>query len=234
LIRSLKVIVPGLLVVALTLAAANMFGTAGPKPPSSSHAPCSSGTPKVAKHYSSSSASTDLASLRADAVQLAHDAGISVPAAIRALRLQPSVGRLQAALENQGPRSFGGAFLDYKPRYRITLLAEPGCGSVVAAAIPQLGFGKLKKYISVRETPYTEDVLTAAMTRLQKAAGPYLTTLDADIRTGRVLASAATSPAVATVRSIIAALQPPLRARGVIVTKGAFHDTAGGPTQGSP
>jgi hypothetical protein len=164
--------------------------------------------------------------IRADAVQLAHDAGISVAAAVRALRLQPTVGRLGAALEQKGPPSFGGAFIDYKPRYRITLLAKPGCRAEVAAAVPQLGFGDLERFTRVRETPFTQDVLVASMTRVQNAAGSYLTTLDSDIRTGRILASAANPADVASVRSAIAALQPPLRARGVIVKVGRFENTA--------
>ena len=226
-IRSPKAILPGLLVIALTLGAANMLGTAITKPPSPSHAPCSSGSPKVAADPSSSSAgSNDSAALRADAVQLAHDAGISVAAAIRAIRLQPTVGRLGAALEQKGPPSFGGAFIDYKPRYRITLLATPGCRAAVAAAVAQLGYSDLEKFIRVRETPFTQDVLVASMTRVQNAAGSYLTTLDSDIRTGRILASAGTPADVAAVRSAIAALQPPLRARGVIVTVGRFEDNA--------
>jgi hypothetical protein len=129
-------------------------------------------------------------------------------------------------LEQKGPPSFGGVFIDYKPRYRITLLATPGCRAEVAAAVPRLGFSDLEKFIRVRETAFTEDVLVASMTRVQNAAGSYLTTLDSDIRTGRILASAANAADVASVRSAIAALQPPLIARGVIVKIGRFVDTA--------
>ncbi|MDP9234384.1 MAG: hypothetical protein M3P01_07515 [Actinomycetota bacterium] len=225
-IRSLKVTIPSLVVVSVVAAAVNFAVKDSPKAPAAAHAPCSSGRPPPKAPPASPSSSPVRASkvLRADAAQLAHDAGISVAAAIRAIRLQPTVGRLGAALEQKGPPSYGGAFIDYKPRYRITLLSKPGCRAEVAAAVPQLGFSDLEKFTRVRETPFTQDVLGASMTRVQNAAGSYLTTLDSDIRTGRILAAAANAADVASVRSAIAALQPPLRARGVIVKIGRFVD----------
>jgi hypothetical protein len=224
-IRSLKVTIPSLIAVSVVAAVVNFVLQDGANSATSgehcSSRPITKGTPA-----SSPPSSVRVSKvLRADAVQLANDAGISVAAAIRALRLQPTVGRLGAALEHDGPPSYGGAFIDYKPRYRITLLAKPGCRAAVAAAIAQLGYSDLEKFIRVRETPYTQDVLVASMTRVQHAAGPYLTTLDSDIRTGRILATAATPSDVAAVRSAIAALQPPLRARGVIVKLGRFEDS---------
>jgi hypothetical protein len=225
-IRSLKVTIPSLVAVSVVAAAANLLVKDGPRSPATPDAPCSSGTMATPPPPSTTSSSSLRASklLRADARQLAHDVGISVAAAIRAIRLQPTVGRLGAALEQNGPPSFGGAFIDYKPRYQVTLLATPGCRAAVAAAVAQLGFSNLRKFTRVRETPFTQDVLLASMARVQNAAGSYLTTLDSDIRTGRILASAATPADVAAVRSAIAALQPPLRASGVIVTVGRFED----------
>ena len=100
--------------------------------------------------------------LLADAQELAKDLGISVEDALAALERQPMVGRLGKALEERGPASFGGLFIDYVPDYRITLLSLPGGGDEVLGAADDLGFAELSPFTVARETPYTEDVLKEA------------------------------------------------------------------------
>lgn len=139
-----------------------------------------------------------------------------------ALELQPLVGRLGSALAERGPDSFGGLFIDYTPEYRITLLALPGGADEVEGAVDDLGFGELSPFIIARETPYTEDELKEAMRVVSDLGGTKLTSLDLDIRTGEILATAASPADVESVRSAVDAADPPVLARRVVVTEGGF------------
>jgi hypothetical protein len=97
--------------------------------------------------------------LLAAAEEVAKDLGISVEAALAILDRQPRVGRLRSALAREGPASYGGTFLEYEPEYRIVLLALPGGAEEVTRAVDELGFADLSRFVSVRETPYSEEVL---------------------------------------------------------------------------
>jgi streptogrisin C len=159
-----------------------------------------------------------------DATQLASDVGISVDEARAAIERQAAVGQLQAAMEARGPRAFGGLFIDYKPEYRVTILSRPGGGPEVSTAVRSLGFADLEKFVAIRETPFTRDVLANALTRVENVARSNLTTLDLDIRTGQVLATAATPADVSAVRSVVAANKATIPAREVVVEQGTFQD----------
>lgn len=159
-----------------------------------------------------------------DAAGLAGDVGISENEARAAIERQIAVGELQAAMEKSGPRSYGGLFIDYTPSYRITILASPDGGSDVSDAVGGLGFGALEKFVTVRETPFTREALMNAMEGVGNIAGSHLTTLDLDIRTGRILATAPTPADVSAVRSAVETSKEPITAREVIVDQGTFQD----------
>ena len=153
-----------------------------------------------------------------DAREVASDLGISVEEAAAAIERQPQVGRLQVSLKQRGPASFGGLFIDYSPEYQIVLLSLPGGSDEVTRAVDELGFTELSPFVIVRETPYTEDVLKDAMRMVSDLGGPKLTSLDLDIRTGEILATAASPADVAAIHAAVDAADPPVPARRVVVS----------------
>lgn len=163
--------------------------------------------------------------LGSDAVQLAKDEGITTSEEIAALERQPLVGELQSAMQSKGPANYGGLYIDYVPDYRITILARPDGAPEVLQAVSTLGFYDLAKFITVRETDFTEDALQHAETQVQDAAGSSLSTVDFDIRTGQVLATGTTAEDVSRIQSRIDLLQEPLSAAGVVITQGQFQNT---------
>ena len=132
------------------------------------------------------------------------------------LERQPRVGRLQSALAREGPASYGGTFLEYEPEYAIVLLALPGGADEVTRAVDELGFYDLSPFVSVRETPYTEDVLKEAQRMVGELGGSKVTTLDRDIRTGEILATVASSEDADAVTAAIDAADPPVPAPVVV------------------
>jgi hypothetical protein len=147
--------------------------------------------------------------------ELAKDTGMSLDEAIAALRRQRSVGKLGSSLKERGPASFGGLFIDYVPEYRITLLALPGGSDDVTRAVDDLGFAELNPFVSVRETPYTEDVLREAQRMVGELGGPKIT-LDQDIRTGEILASVGSAEAAEALTAAVDAADPPVPAPVVV------------------
>ena len=154
----------------------------------------------------------------ADAREVASDHGISVEEAAAAIERQPLVGRLQQALATRGSASFGGLFIEYQPEYQIVLLALPGGADEVTRAVDELGFAELSPFVIVRETPYTEDVLKDAMRMVSDLGRAKLTSLDLDIRTGEILATAASPADVAAIHAAVDAADPPVPARRVVVS----------------
>lgn len=114
------------------------------------------------------------------------------------------------------------------PEYQITLLARPGRAGEVIDAVDDLGFSGLSPFIIVNETPYVLDVLEAAMDQVEDLAKTEarteLTSLDLDIRTGEILATAATPEEVAAVRVAVASSEEPILARRVVVEQGAVSN----------
>jgi hypothetical protein len=184
----------------------------------------------ASRYYSSPKQYENPDPLGSDAEQLSKDMGITPEEVKTVLERQPSVGQLQSAMLSKGPASYGGLFVDYSPGYLITILSSPGGGSEVLKAVTELGFGDLAKFITVRETDFTEGALQHAMTQVQDAAGPYLSTIDSDLRTGQVLASGATADDVSQIRAAVDSLQESLTAAGVIISQGKSEnaDTYGG------
>jgi hypothetical protein len=158
-----------------------------------------------------------------DAGELAKNTGMSLDEAIAALQRQSLVGKLGSSLKKRGPASFGGLFIDYVPEYRITLLALPGGGEEVTRAVDELGFAELNPFVSVRETPYTEDVLKEAQRMVGELGGNKIT-LDQDIRTGEILATVASSEDADALTAAIDAADPPVPAPVVVtVPQGAGY-----------
>lgn len=157
-----------------------------------------------------------------DAAQLASDIGIGVEEAKAALERQPLVGSLERALEERGPEAFGGLYIDYAPKYSITLVARPGETDSVVAAVSELGFPDLTPFVVARETPYTADTLRIAMQQVEELAREKVATLDFDIRTGEILATVATPADVEAVRSAIESSPVPIAAQSVSIEVEAF------------
>ena len=153
--------------------------------------------------------------LLADAREIAKNLGISVEELLPALQRQPLVGKLGSALKKRGPASFGGLFIDYVPEYRITLLALPGGGDDVTSAVNDLGFAELNPFVSVRETPYTEDVLREAQRMVGELGGNTIT-LDQNIRTGEILAKVGSAEAADALTAAVDAADPPVPAPVVV------------------
>ena len=154
--------------------------------------------------------------LLAAAEEIAPDLGISVEAALAILKRQPRVGRLQSALASKGPDSYGGTFVEYDPEYRIVLHALPGGAEEVTRAVDELGFADLSRFVSVRETPYSEEVLREAQRMVGELGGSKVTSLDRDIRTGEILATVASSEDADAVTAAIDAADPPVPAPVVV------------------
>ena len=159
-----------------------------------------------------------------DAQEIAKDSGITVEEARAVIERQPRLGLLSAALEERGPESFGGIYLDYAPEYRITLLSRPGHASTVARAVSELGFDDLEPHVGVVETRFTEDVLVGAMGEVRGMAGGQATTLDVNIQTGEVLATADTEADAEAIRNAVASSRSSVQARRVVVTVGRFTE----------
>jgi hypothetical protein len=159
--------------------------------------------------------------LLAAAEEVAKDLGISVEAALAILERQPRVGRLQSTLAREGPDSYGGTFLEYEPEYRIVLLALPGAADEVTRAVEELGFAELNPFVSVRETPYTEDVLKEAHRMVAELIGNRPTTLELDIRAGEILATAASSEDAGALTAAVDAADPPVPAPVVVTVRKA-------------
>jgi streptogrisin C len=155
-----------------------------------------------------------------DAAEIASMHGISVAEARSRIDRQPRIGELAAALDQRGPTSYGGIFIDQSPDYQVIVLVEEGSGSAVEGAIDDLGFSDLKPFIAIRETPFTLDVLKSEMERVAQLSAGLATSLDLDIRTGEILVIVATLADVSAVRTALASAQPPIGARNVIVEKG--------------
>lgn len=158
--------------------------------------------------------------LQVDAAEVAAMFDITIEEARARLERQPRVGELDRALNERGPHRFGGLMIDQRGEYAIVLLARPGGKVEVDAAVERLGFADLNPFITVRETPYTLDVLEEEMQRVGQLAGGLATTLDVDLRTGEVLATAATPEDVQALRDAVALAKPPIQARQVVVVEG--------------
>lgn len=156
-----------------------------------------------------------------DAALVAADLGISMEQARDALERQARVGQLERTLSERGPKSFGGLFIDIVPEYRITVLAPPGQASNLKNAAADFGFADLQPFIVVSETPYTLSVLERAMDQVRGLAEGKLTSLDLDIRTGEILATAATEGHVEDVRAAVASARPNVQSRRVVLDVGA-------------
>jgi streptogrisin C len=172
-----------------------------------------------------------------DAAQVAADLGISEAEAREALARQDDVGQLEAALEAHGPASFGGVIIEYQPSYHLRVLASPGNSRQVREAVEGSQFADLLPYVRVEETPYTRGTLMRAMAQVRQLGRGRITTLDVDIRTGAVIATAATSADVATVRAAVASERASIPAADVRIEQGGFEEEVasyGGLNMNSP
>jgi streptogrisin C len=160
---------------------------------------------------------------QADAAQLASSVGITLEEAVSQLGRRPRVGDLRDALEDQGPSSFDGMFLDYGPDYKITLLANPGGGTEVRQAVTDLGFVELSPFAVVRETPYTETVLENTLVQVSELLGSRATTLGFDIRTGEIIATTSSSD-LESVQMLVASRERAMLASRILVLEGGAYD----------
>lgn len=158
-----------------------------------------------------------------DAPALSSELGISIEEAVEVLQRQPLVGQMEGALRERKSRLFGGLFIDYLPQYRVTVLTSPGQSSLVMNALHELDFSDLAQFVAVKETSYTEDVLLSAMAELKALARSKLTSLDLDIRTGEVLATAETESDVGAVRTIVDSSDLPVPSDRVSIRKETVH-----------
>lgn len=165
-----------------------------------------------------------------DAALVAADLGISVDEARAALERQPRVGELESTLTERGPKSFGGLFINMVPEYKITILVPPGQSADLKNAAADLGFSDLQPFVVVTETPYTLQVLHRSMEHVRELARGKLTSLDLDIRTGEILATAAKRGDTEDVRASVASTVPPVEARRVLIQTGTpqQQDSYGG------
>lgn len=126
-----------------------------------------------------------------EATSMSELEGITVDDAFDAIKRQPRVEELQAALSERGPAEFGGLYIEYRPNYSLHVLAEPNGGPSVREAITSLGFDDLKPFVLVRETLLTEKALHTAQEALGRIRGVPFTWSDIDLMSGRVLVAVA-------------------------------------------
>jgi len=160
---------------------------------------------------------------QADAAQLASSVGITLEEAVTQLGRRPRVGDLRNVLEDRGPSSFDGMFIDYGPDYKITLLAHPGGGTEIRQAVTDLGFGELSPFTAVRETLYTETVLENTLVQVSELLGAQATTLGFDIRTGEVIVTTSSSD-LEPVRTLVASREKAMLASRILVREGGAYD----------
>jgi streptogrisin C len=141
------------------------------------------------------------------------------------LERQELVGEMNASLKQLGPDIFGGLFVDYSPTYRINVLSAPGQASAIKKAISTPTFSPLLQFVYVTETDHTEGVLISTMNAVGTLSDK-ITSLDLDLREGKVLVTGATQTDVDELRSEIDATDLPIPSSDVVVEVGGFtNDT---------
>lgn len=173
---------------------------------------------------------TDNDPVVAAAEQVATQTGLSFEEAHAALLRQSTVGEFQLALEEHGPPSFGGLFIEYAPQYRIVLLASEKKGEQVRQAASDLPFDELDPFVTVRETPFTEDVLERERDRVRKFGDGLLTTTDVDLAVGEIRVTVATADDESTLRARLENAHPRIQARRIVIWQGVSEqeDSLGG------
>lgn len=166
----------------------------------------------------------DVDPLPAAAEQVAEQTCLSFDDAYNALLRQPTIGQLQIALWEEGPPSFGGLLIEYEPQYQIVLLAKEGGGEEVRQAARDLAFDELDRFLVVRETPFTEDVLSHERDRVIELGADLVTTAGLDVTSGDILVTVATVDDENTLRARIEKTEPPIQARRVVIWQGDSQD----------
>lgn len=161
-----------------------------------------------------------------DAAAASKSLGIPLDEARQALALQPEKGALLQALA-LGNSGFGGMYVSYDP-YQVNVLAEPGRGTDVRDAVMASSPKDLIQFVSVTETPYTENALLTARAELEKQAQGLVAASDIDLEAGKVMLTVPTSEEATSLREVVAASALLPDGRVEVVVGGMVNDSSYG------